>query len=123
MMPARSSGPCGQCSDGEGTEAHFRQARLGPRAVVALGLVLRELGANATKYGALPAGRTCRRDGFDLQWNELGSPAVATPTRKGFGPPLIERSLANFSDDVHLAYPPTGVTFTLEAPIEALRQV
>lgn len=52
-----------------------------------------------------------------------GQPCGRYADTQGLRPPLIERSLANFSDDVHLAYPPTGVTFTLEAPIEALRQV
>jgi hypothetical protein len=52
-----------------------------------------------------------------------GQPYGRYADTQGLRPPLIERSLANFSDDVHLAYPPTGVTFTLEAPIEALRQV
>lgn len=111
------------------------EVMLGPRAVMALGLVLHELGTNAVKYGALsgPSGHidvnwklaagTDSSLGLHMQWNERGGPPVTPPTRKGFGSQLIERSLADFSADVRLAYPPTGVTFTLDAPLEALRRI
>ncbi len=54
---------------------------------------------------------------------EPGGPAVVPPTRTGFGSQSIERSLADFSAAVRLAYLPTGVTFSLGAPLEDLHRV
>jgi two-component system CheB/CheR fusion protein len=77
---------------------------LTPKAALALGLVVHELATNAVKYGALSvsAGRTsiswaveeAGDEGFlVIRWHESGGPAVAKPSRKGFGTVLIEREL------------------------------
>ena len=107
---------------------------LGPKAALSFALVLHELGTNAAKYGALsgPEGRvavTWRQDNGGREprlrfcWEESGGPAVAPPTRKGFGSRLIERSLAQgLGAEVELAYRPTGVTLSLAAPLAALQQ-
>jgi light-regulated signal transduction histidine kinase (bacteriophytochrome)/CheY-like chemotaxis protein len=74
---------------------------LQPQAFSTVALVIHELMANAVKYGAL-AGGTGRvtvawrhdADGsVTLDWNEAGGPAVAEPTRQGFGSTIIRRSI------------------------------
>ena len=83
------------------------KAYLDSQAATSFALVLHELGTNAAKYGALstPAGAVDiswtvapqpnhRLGRLDFTWREHGGPAVATPTRRGFGSRLIERSLA-----------------------------
>ena len=71
---------------------------LQPQAMQSLGLILHELGTNATKHGALAveSGRVTidwvrRDDGVALTWTEGGGPAVVAPTRKGFGQVVFER--------------------------------
>ena len=78
--------------------------RLEPQQVLALSMALHELGTNAAKYGALSvasgrvevAWNTMRRADerwLQLRWQESGGPAVAPPTRRGFGSKLIEEAL------------------------------
>jgi PAS domain S-box-containing protein len=121
-----------------GEAARFRIAgpdiMLGSRAALALALVLHELGTNAVKYGALsvPEGHvlvlwdTVETDGeaeLRFRWEEVGGPAVAPPERQGFGTRLIARSFGqSLAATVRLDYAPTGVTFTLVAPIAAMQQ-
>ncbi|MDM9644857.1 HWE histidine kinase domain-containing protein [Rhizobium sp. S163] len=63
-----------------------------------LSLVIHELATNATKYGSLISEggtvsiRWTSGSRVHLEWIELGGPAVAVPTRKGFGSVLIERA-------------------------------
>jgi two-component system, chemotaxis family, CheB/CheR fusion protein len=70
---------------------------------VALTMILHELATNAAKYGALstPHGTldvNWRREDsggqpqIRLRWIEAGGPPVKTPSRRGFGSELIERS-------------------------------
>jgi two-component sensor histidine kinase len=43
----------------------------------------------------------------------------ATPTRRGFGTRLIERSLAqNLEGEVRIAFEPTGLVCTVNAPVQ-----
>ncbi|QTC87603.1 MHYT domain-containing protein [Brevundimonas pondensis] len=72
---------------------------------LSMGLILHELVTNAAKYGALscPEGapgwidvawREADADGLiTLDWIEHGGPAVAPPTRSGFGSRLIDTSI------------------------------
>ncbi|KPF73089.1 hypothetical protein IP69_00495 [Bosea sp. AAP35] len=105
---------------------------LGPRAALALTLVLHELATNAVKYGSLSnqtgqvslSWRIDEIDGapqFRLRWQESGGPPVATPSRRGFGSRLIERTFPSVSGRAESAYLPTGLVFTLDAPLEALK--
>ena len=82
---------------------------LTPRAGLALAMAVHELVSNAVKYGALSTGSgtlsiqsevELSEDGttLTLGWAESGGPAVSTPTRRGFGTTLIERSLAHELD-------------------------
>lgn len=104
--------------------------RLPPRAAMALALALHELSTNAAKFGALSG-----TDGYvvvdwqiadhggakmiEFRWQEIGGPEVAgEPSRLGFGTRLIEKVLAaELSGKGSLQYLPTGVLFTLEAPL------
>ncbi|AZQ68721.1 PAS domain S-box protein [Silicimonas algicola] len=84
-----------------------------------VGLVLHELAANASKYGALstdggsvdikwridPAPERVLR----LDWSERGGPEVERPTRQGFGTRLIERSFSLDGDKAVIDYAPEGV--------------
>jgi two-component sensor histidine kinase len=95
--------------------------RLEPRAALAVSMVVHELLTNALKYGALSneAGRvaitwTLQEGALQLEWLERGGPPVVTPTRKGFGATMIERSLAGEAGGaVRIDYEPAGLRCTL----------
>ncbi|MFZ0269141.1 sensor histidine kinase [Caulobacter sp.] len=78
----------------EGPDVH-----LPARMALSLGMVFHELATNAAKYGALSRdGRlsvSWRREaeGLAFTWRETGGPLVITPTRRGFGSRLVERSI------------------------------
>lgn len=106
---------------------------VGPKAALSLTLILHELGTNAVKYGALSnqVGRvtvTWRIDDMEgerqlrLRWQESGGPPVEPPKRRGFGSRLIERTFPSTRCRVENTFPPGGVVFTLDAPLEALRE-
>lgn len=108
------------------------QVLLGPKAALALTLILHELATNAVKYGALSneAGRVSlgwRVDEiegskqFRLRWQEIGGPPVEAPGKRGFGSRLIERSFPAARGGTETAFLPTGVIFTLDAPYDALK--
>jgi PAS domain S-box-containing protein len=102
--------------------------RLTPKATLALGVAFHELATNAAKYGALsddagsiligstivpaPAGNR-----LVLRWQEKDGPAVAPPSRKGFGSQVIERGLAHELEAVvHLDYRADGLICTIDIP-------
>ncbi|MCB8822566.1 HWE histidine kinase domain-containing protein [Microvirga rosea] len=100
-----------------------------PRIALPLAMALHELSTNAVKYGAFSAdsGRVAIHwdliEGWDektlvLQWQETGGPLVRTPTRKGFGSRLIERSLSReLSGKVVLDYRASGLMCTISLPL------
>lgn len=106
---------------------------LGPSSAMTLVLALNELATNAVKYGAF-SNNTGTVElvwqvvelGDDaelwLQWTERGGPPVQKPERQGFGSRLIStaagRGLRGRAD---LDFPKSGVTWTLVAPLAALR--
>jgi PAS domain S-box-containing protein len=103
--------------------------RLAPRAALALAMALHELGTNAFKYGALSAegGRVSigwMQDGdrLRLEWRESGGPAVALPSRRGFGSRLIERGLAaDLGGTASLRFDPAGLRCDIEASLAVIR--
>ena len=110
---------------------YVRDLQLSPKAAVALGMAVHELGTNALKYGALsaPGGGvqvTWNLDQDDaetlrLTWREHDGPPVAPPTRRGFGARLLEKGLAGeLSATVDLAYDRTGLMCTMRLPTRAL---
>jgi two-component sensor histidine kinase len=103
--------------------------RLRPKSAVIVSMALHELSTNAIKYGALSvdSGRIQLdwgiADGrFSLRWQEEGGPAVVPPSRTGFGSRLIERGLsAELHGRAAIDYRTTGVVYTIDAPVEAVR--
>lgn len=95
----------------------------------ALTMALHELATNAVKYGALSndTGRVriewqVSGGKFKFTWAENGGPAVTAPTRTGFGSRMIERALAaTAKGEASIEYSGTGIVFTLNADVEALR--
>ena len=104
--------------------------KLGPKAALALTLMLHELATNAAKYGALSeaAGVVDVRwsvqpgdPAVHLHWREHGGPAVQPPSRKGFGHTLIERSVRYELDgSARLSFPPTGMQAEISFPTQAV---
>lgn len=105
---------------------------IGPRATLALTLMLHELATNAAKYGALTAlsGKVTvtwvvRRDGereiLDLSWIERGGPPAVAPTRKGFGSRIIRMGLTG-SGGVELSYDTDGMSMRATAPLYQIQE-
>lgn len=95
---------------------------LTPRATNAMALAFHELATNAVKFGALSTDRgrvnvTWRvlpDGGFELTWLESGGPAVAPPTRQGFGSTLLNKvTCREIGGTASIEYPVTGVRVTL----------
>ena len=102
--------------------------RFTPAAAQAVGMALHELATNASKYGALSDEHGSvhvkwsfdpSKDGEELtmSWVEKGGPPVSEPERRGFGYTImvmmVEKSL---DGKVTLAYPATGLSWTIVAP-------
>jgi PAS domain S-box-containing protein len=95
---------------------------LTPSAMQSLGLIMHELGTNATKHGALstPEGSVAvnwMRDpadqGVTMVWQEHGGPPVAEPTRKGFGQVMFERIGASLDGSITTDFRPEGFVCTV----------
>jgi two-component sensor histidine kinase len=105
------------------------QVTLASEATLTLSLVLHELATNAAKYGAfsVPEGRVeiawavhgeAEAPRLILDWTERGGPPASEPERRGFGRPLIERSIAyELEGSAELTFSPTGVRCHLEVPL------
>jgi PAS domain S-box-containing protein len=125
-VAAQMAGPHG---DGERFTIAGPEVHLAPQTATAMALGLHELATNAAKYGALstPQGRvslTWSLDGegearrLRLTWRESNGPPVTKPGPPGFGSRLIERGLASeLKANVRLVFAPTGVVFSLSAPL------
>jgi len=102
---------------------------LRPRVALNLSLVLHELATNAAKYGALsvPAGLVAvswklgQKNGqpcLHLLWREENGPAVAKPSRIGFGSTLVKSALAGEPKaSATLEFDPKGVICRIELPL------
>ncbi len=102
--------------------------RLTPKAALTLGIAFHELATNAVKYGAFSneagtiaidwtiAAKNAGR-WLCLEWRERGGPAVAAPSRKGFGSRVIEQGLAHeLNGRVALDYQSAGIVCTIDVP-------
>ena len=105
---------------------------IGPRATLALTLMVHELATNAAKYGALttPDGivkvtwRVCRpedQDTLALSWVERGGPPATAPSRQGFGSRIIRMGLRG-SGGVELNYETEGLTLLAVAPLYQVQE-
>lgn len=116
-------------AEGARTRISGPHVQLGPRAALALSLLLHELATNAVKYGALSTSEgvidldwTIDPTGLDptlhVKWQESGGPAVASPARRGFGSRLIGMGLGSGTSDVEFA--PGGLIARFTAPMRTL---
>ncbi|MGV9010037.1 HWE histidine kinase domain-containing protein [Brevundimonas sp.] len=101
--------------------------RITSSSVIAFAMTLNELCTNTTKFGALsqPGGQVHLswriEDGrMHMAWVESGGPTVEAPVRKGFGTRMITSLGQQLKGRVVLEYKPTGFTYTLDVPVEAL---
>ena len=107
---------------------------VGPKAALALTLMVHELATNAAKYGALSreSGRVAVTWRIDTDgpeprlsfcWSESGGPPVERPTRIGFGTRLIERGLAGtIAGEVCLDFRRSGLRCDLTAPLAGIQE-
>jgi PAS domain S-box-containing protein len=95
---------------------------LTPQTMQTLGLIMHELGTNATKHGALSASsgsvavgwtRDPEHHGVELIWTEQGGPRVSQPKRKGFGQVVFERIGASLDGDISTDFRPEGFVCTV----------
>jgi PAS domain S-box-containing protein len=98
-----------------------------PQLAVTLAMIIHELSTNAIKYGALSTdegtvtvqwsvARGREATELVIDWREAGGPAVAEPTREGFGARLIRRGLGG-QGRAELDYDPAGVHCHIEATL------
>jgi PAS domain S-box-containing protein len=99
--------------------------RISPKTALALALAIHELSTNAVKYGAWSGEEglvsidwRVEQGRLHMRWRETGGPAVAPPTRRGFGSRLIERGLAGeLGGRVSLQFEAEGVRCVIDAPM------
>jgi two-component sensor histidine kinase len=115
---ARAMAPLGGTTNGrlviEGPPVHLDSSQ-----VLAVSMVLHELGTNAVKYGALSNGHGkisimwSRENGaVRLTWSETDGPAVTPPSATGFGTRLIQ-AFGKELGDAELHYDSTGLRCTI----------
>jgi two-component sensor histidine kinase len=98
---------------------------LEPNAAQTVAISLHELATNAAKYGSLSAsgGRieitwTLTADEkLKLSWVELNGPAVAPPTRRGFGTRIVENMIGQLKGEVRLDWREQGLRCEIELPL------
>ena len=102
---------------------------LTPRAGLSLAMAFHELASNAAKYGALSAHSGALAVSWAVEltsqtllkivWEERGGPAIVeTPTRRGFGSTLIERTLTYEMDAVvRQEFRASGLYCTIDIPL------
>jgi len=101
-----------------------------PKVALAFTMALHELATNAAKYGAMSTseGRievlwSLDADrGLHFGWSERDGPAVAPPSRSGFGSRLIGRGLASIGAIARMDYCPGGLVCTVDMAFPALTQ-
>ncbi len=107
------------------TRVTGEEVTLTAKAALSVSLVLHELATNAAKYGSLSTPRGCidvvweRAGDGDLAiaWRESDGPAVAVPTRTGFGRQLIENAISyELGSRSELRFCSTGVECDIRVP-------
>lgn len=117
-------------SDGPAITLSGPEIFLNPQTTESIGLALHELATNAVKHGALsvPSGKVnvawaveppsgAAPEALRLTWIERGGPAVAEPSRQGFGHVVFERIVARaLNGDVKMTFEPEGLNWQLSIP-------
>ena len=100
---------------------------VGATAVTSLALVLHESATNAVKYGALSEPNGAIRitwrtlgEALQLEWLEVGGPAIVTPDAQGFGSVLTERSLSQLGGKIGYDWQRRGLKLTMTIPLDRL---
>ncbi len=110
---------------GERMTAEGDSVWVSPAAAQVIAIVLHELSTNAAKYGALSAEagsvaiRWHRDAAGDLRllWTEEGGPAVAEPSRRGFGSQIVERGIPDqLGGSAEMSWPPSGLRCAFVVP-------
>jgi PAS domain S-box-containing protein len=98
-------------------------------AAVPVGMAIHELTTNAAKHGALSVAGGQVAVSWEVRpdvagsvlhftWIERGGPPVHRPTRQGFGSRLLQRVLTSqLQAEVHIAFPDSGLRFTMVMPL------
>ncbi len=119
-------------SDGDASRVLLEgpDVELPSQLAVPLGMTIHELTTNAFRHGALstPDGRIAvtwsvlpakEKRILVCRWTETGGPAVAPPTRLGFGSMILSRVLAQqIGAKVDARYSSEGFTLVAEIPID-----
>jgi two-component sensor histidine kinase len=117
-------------TDGERLVLDGPRLALNGTTVVALNLIMHELGTNAIKYGALTSERGRVRIEWSapqqlddrriitLNWMERNGPPPQAPTRRGFGSELVTRMSASLGDESAFDYSGQGLTVQLRLDAE-----
>lgn len=104
---------------------------LNPNAYSTMALVVHELITNSNKYGSLSVKGGKVTIGWHrnaagaliLEWRETGGPRVETPTRKGFGSTIIDRSVPyDLGGTAEMDFDPRGVCATFSIPARHLSE-
>jgi two-component sensor histidine kinase len=99
---------------------------LEPNMAQTVAISMHELATNAAKYGSLSAADghveiawSCAADGrLSLRWTELGGPAVAPPTHRGFGTRIIEEIIGGqLRGQVRFDWRNQGLTCEIALPL------
>jgi two-component system CheB/CheR fusion protein len=101
---------------------------LKPKMALSLGMIVHELGTNATKYGSLsvPDGSVevswalemDSESHLVMDWSERGGPKVKKPDSNGFGLALIEREVTHgLNGKVQFDFDQPGLSVNLRIPL------
>jgi len=115
----------------ERVRAAGAELSVGPASATTIGLCIHELATNAAKYGAFSVaeGRvsltwqvTEANDerAIELAWEEAGGPAVAKPTRQGFGTMFVRSAIRGLRGHAEFQFLPTGLRCVLRMPSSSL---
>ena len=105
---------------------------LDPKAFATLALVVHEMMTNSAKYGALAdsagqvevAWRLDQGGRLIIEWTESGGPPVHSPSRRGFGTTLIERSIPfDLNGDAELRFDLLGVRARFVVPANYVQPI
>lgn len=117
-----------QSRNGARIEVRGDDVTIDDRSATPLALLFHELATNATKYGALFNDEgmirvhSRRVDGrIVIDWRESGGPAIAAPTKTGFGSQLIELSaVRQLAGTVVQRWERTGLEVEITLPESSL---
>ena len=106
--------------------------RVSPKPAVVMALAFHELAINALKYGALSVAgghvdihwSVEGGDRLEIDWTELGGPAVRPPERRGFGSRIVELALpGELGGQVDVDFRAEGLHCRISSPLSALDKV